>query len=1362
MDDAIPAAAAVTPAAFSFEPFNAATAKFDRWLERLDVSFRIFKVGLADKRDYLLYYMGSATYDVLCNKLKNELPHTKTYDEIVDVLKKHFSPAPLEILENFKFNCRKQKEHESLSDYITDLEKLAQTCNFGAHLDKALRNQFVFGIYRREIQSRLLEIRDLSLAKAKEIAFGMEMSLRGTDELRTTAPRSDVQHIEHGKKKKRKPIQPQLAKQKDNANSQGSLCCYRCGNRSHLANKCKHQNTVCNYCKKKGHLEKVCQTKMNTSKEKKDAHHIDDSSVVKDILHLRNHHSSTDKFLLDLLVNGKKLTFEVDTGSPVSLISVADKKRHFPNLSVHPTGTKLVSYCDTDINVLGKIFVNVSNGDEFTLPLHVAESNRHPLIGRDWLIELNIDFNRVFKPGYHSLSYTEDFQNSTLNALKSLLGRYHRLFGNDVGKIIGVQASLSLRPGSQPVYIKSRPIAFSVRSAVDKEIDKFIKDGIWVKIDHSLWATPVVPVRKAGGKVRLCGDYKITINPHLLVDDHPLPTVDELFATVAGGERFSKIDLSQAYLQLEVRPEDGELLTLSTHRGLFRPTRLMYGVASAPAIFQRLMEQILQGIPGVTVFIDDIRVTGPDDTTHLQRLEEVLKRLDSHGMRVNREKCDFFSDKIEYCGYMVDKFGIHKLRNKIDAIQNMPVPKDKEQIRSFVGLVSYYGRFFPNLSTILYPLNNLLKDDVPFVWNKDCERSFNLVKREMQSDKFLVHYDSELPLVLATDASPYGVGAVLSHQYPNGTERPLQYASQTLNRTQQKYSQVDKEAYAIIFGIRKFHQYLYGRKFTLVTDNKPVSQIFSETKGLPTMSAMRMQHYAAFLQTFDYKIRYRRSSDHCNADAMSRLPIAFSDPESEIEEPDVVEVNSIQTMPLTVDDLGSATLSDNSVKELLLGLRTGRQVDSKFRFGVRQEEFTLQKSCIMRGIRAYIPPSLRAKVLSELHSTHFGVARIKALARGYCWWARIDKDIEELVNNCASCQVTKSNPPKVSFHCWETPSEPFQRIHADYAGPFMGHYYLILIDAYSKWPDVRVVKNMTTETTIQACREFFSTYGIPSVFVSDNGPQFTSSEFAKFLKLNGVVHKFSAPYHPATNGQAERFIQTMKSKLKALNCDRSQVHAELCSILLSYRKMLHPTTGYSPSMMVFGRQIRSRIDLMIPSKDPKGNEIQGKIRELNVGSRVSAREYLHENKWAFGVVKERLGKLHYLILLDDGRVWKRHIDQLRSVGNRVVDSSANETFSRGDIRAFYENEGNSVAIAPGESASTEDTQGRCATENHCPANTAPSQTPAISNPIEPSPPPVSLQEHTYSQRLTDPATKRVDQGLRRSTRTVRPPIKLDL
>lgn len=580
----------------------------------------------------------------------------------------------------------------------------------------------------------------------------------------------------------------------------------------------------------------------------------------------------------------------------------------------------------------------------------------------------------------------------------------------------------------------------------------------------------------------------------------------------------------------------------------------------------------------------------------------------------------------------------------------MPRPETREQVRAFLGLVNYYGRFLENLSTRIYSINNLLKENTPFVWDEPCEQAFKWIKMEMQSERVLVHYDINLPLILATDASPYGVGAVLSHVFPDGTERPIQYASQTLSPTQQRYSQIDKEAYAIVFGVKKFHQYLFGRKFILITDNKPVAQIFSPSKGLPTLSAVRMQHYAVFLETFDFEIRYRRSKEHGNADGISRLPITVS-PKT-LEESDVFEIHHIQTLPVLVEELEEHTSKDVTVRRLIEGLKSGRIVDGKERYGIDQTEFTLQQGCLLRGIRVYIPPTLRSRVLEELHSGHFGTSRMKSLARSYCWWENIDRDIEELARDCLDCARVRPNPAKAPIHCWELPTEPFQRIHADFVGPFMGFYFLIIIDACSKWPEVKIIPDITTDTTIEHMREYFAAVGLPSVLVTDRGTQFTSDQFQMFLKRNGIIHKMGAPYHPATNGQAERYVQTFKDKIKALNCHRSEVQAELQNILMAYRRTVHPSTGKSPSMLVYGRQIKSRIDLMIPQQESSSLKERGEekgIRSFEVNDRVAARDFLsNSEKWRFGYVTEKVGKLHYMVELDDGRLWKRHIDQLRS------------------------------------------------------------------------------------------------------------------
>lgn len=1250
---------------FNIDPFDKSKSKFSRWVARLEGAFGIFGISEeAKKLALLLHYMGQETYDVLCDKMSPAEPTSKSYAQIVCLLDQHFDPQPLEIVENYRFHLRKQQDGESIDEFLTALRRLSMNCKFGTYLDTAIRNQLVFGLRSQKIQDRLLETKDLTLEKAKERAIAMEMSAKGGAEIHSTRT---VSHI-HSLRDHQQPNRTQVTKDNNSIKKSRKIVCYRCGSETHLANACRFKTAVCNFCKKTGHLAKMCLSAKNCSSsnknmkynnKKKGAHYVEEREVdelcnIVDTSNIfisnKKSNCNRSKIWIKLKVQDVFLNFEIDTGSPVSLISKADKAMYFRKLPLNESDTTLVSYCNNEIIVHGYINVEIEqNSNKKQLKLYVVDSDRHPLLGREWLHEVQLDWNTIFR--------TNIVQNisQNKNVIDLLVQKYPKVFEKSVGKITDIQAKLTLKPNFKPVFFKARPVPFSIRKAVENEIADLVDKGIFTKVDHSAWATPIVPVSKAGNRVRLCGDYKVTVNPNLLIDEHPLPTIEELFASMAGGKKFSKIDLTQAYLQLEVRPEDREILTLSTHKGLFQPNRLMYGIASAPAIWQRQIEQILIDIEGTTVFLDDIKITGPDDRVHLHRLEEVLKRLEKYNMRVNFDKCEFFAKEIFYCGYVIDERGIHKMKNKIDAIQEMKRPSNKDEIRAFTGLVNYYGRFFEHLSTTLYPINNLLKNDIPFLWDKKCEDAFKKVKSEMQSDKFLVHYDPRLPLLLATDASPYGVGAVLSHLYENGTERPIQYASQTLNATQQRYSQIDKEAYAIIFGIRKFYQYIYGRKFTLVTDNKPVLQIFSPKKGLPTMSAMRMQHYAIFLQSFDYDIKYKNSKDHGNADGMSRLPIV--DCSSKIEEIDIVEINMIENLPLTVKELSKATLADENVKVLLQGLKNGRPVDSSFRFGINQSEFSLQQDCLMRGVRVYIPKGLRTRVLEELHSTHFGISRMKSLARGYCWWENIDKDIEHISKNCTDCQSVQPNPARERFHSWETPTEPFQRIHGDFAGPMMGGIYLlILVDAFSKWIDVRILNKITADATIMHCRDFFSTFGIPSVFVSDHGTQFTSWEFKNFLKMNGVVHKMGAPYHPSTNGQAERYVKTIKHKLNALKCGKQNLSAELCNILLIYRKTIHPATGKSPSMIVFNRQIRSRIDLMVPSanKESMKEEIPHIKRAFNIQDRVAVREYLDKKtRWKFGKIVDKQGKLHYLVRLDDGREWKRHVDQIRSVGNGV-------------------------------------------------------------------------------------------------------------
>ena len=768
---------------------------------------------------------------------------------------------------------------------------------------------------------------------------------------------------------------------------------------------------------------------------------------------------------------------------------------------------------------------------------------------------------------------------------------------------------------------------------------------------------------------------------------------------MAGGTIFSKIDLLQAYLQLEIRPEDRELLTLNTHKGLYRPTRLMYGIASAPAIWQRTIENILKDIPGVVVFLDDIRVSGTNMQDHLQKLRQVFSRLQKYNIRINVKKSEFLTDRIHYCGYVIDKNGINKASDKIEAIANMPKPTNITELRSFLGMVHYYDRFVPNLSAILQPLNRLLEKNVKFHWSVECERSFQAAKKAFTSQKCLVHFDPSLPITLATDASSYGVGAVLSHIYPDGTERAIQYASQTLSKTQRSYSQIDKEAYAIIYGVKKFHQYLLGAKFTLITDHRPLTQIFSPTKGLPVHTAMRMQHYALILQGYNYNIKYRKSELHSNADCLSRLPTPRTTDEMECEAIDEFQEATFNTLPITATQVAAATSKDKELSKLLDFLTTGSgsAKNNKF-FTVSYKEFSLLHGVIFRGHRVVIPVSLQKKILHELHLGHFGMIKMKHLARGYVWWHKIDSDIEKLAQNCYECNSHRNNPPQVTNHIWEPAQTPFERVHADFAGPFLGHYFFILIDAFTKWPEIHIVKDIKANTTINICRQIFYTYGLPKYFVSDNGTTFTSQEFTGFLKSHGIIPKYTAPYHPATNGQAERYVQILKNALRKMQATHANAHINLQKLLFRYRNIVHSTTGASPAEMLFSRKIRTHFDLLRPS-NPKHTVRYTPPFNFTVGKRVSCRNYAGKIKWLFGKVIEQSGQLHFKIRLDDGRIWKRHINQMRPIGNDTPKNSEEDPYD------YYEFSSPSV----NNNASNNTTDTTCDTNNGTNVNASRSQ-----------------------------------------------------
>ena len=960
------------------------------------------------------------------------------------------------------------------------------------------------------------------------------------------------------------------------------------------------------------------------------------------------------------------LDMEVDTGCGKSLISHQEFREKFGRQRMHKTSTKFKTLTGENLKVHGKVYVKVKgiDGKSLKVPLYViGEKGKHypSLLRRDWLGQVKLDWQRIF--GVKNVQTNSGIPNS----LEEEIAKY-AVFKEERGCIEKVKVKLELEEGANPKLYKPRPVLFAIKDKVGEELNKMVNDGVLEKVDYSNWATPIVPVRKPSGEVRVCGDYKITINPVLKVKEHPLPTSDELLQTLNGGEKFSKLDMSSAYQQVQLDENSREYLTINSHLGLFRYTRLAFGVSSATAIFQELMEKILSGLEGVAVFVDDIIVTGKDDNDHTKNLKSVLQRLSDWGVRLKKSKCTFMKDNVEYLGFKIDKVGIHPTESKVSAIIDAPAPTNKSELHSLCGGISYYRKFIPDLATIMAPLNEL-KGHKKFVWDQKCEDAFKKVKERLISSDVLVHYDPNKALILATDASPYGVSAIISHHdAETDCDRPIAFASRSLTQAERNYAQIEREALAIIFGIQKFHQYLYARKFTLYTDNKPLSLILGPKKGIPVLAAQRLIRWAIMLGGYTYDIKYKSGQNNANADFLSRLPVNYTDQDTYDNDRDEftafwttegteTNISQIDNVPISNQRLKRATDNDPILSKVKNFVQHGWPVEDlgpEFtQFAKKRHELTVEEGCLLWGLRVVIPKKLQAAILSELHEQHPGIVRMKSLARMHVYWPNIDVDIEQTVHDCKDCHQN-SDPIKANSNPWVWPNKAGARVHVDFAGPFLDRMFLIIVDAHSKWADVIPMKSTTTEATIRVLRTKFTEWGLPQVLVSDNGPQFISDEFKKFLKSNCIEHIKSSVRHPSSNGEAERFVRTFKNAMKATKSSKGDIHQKLARFLLSYRTTPHTTTKETPAKLFLGRELRTRLSALKPNL---ANSIQKKqskhvkdSRILEIGDPVLVRDYRKDtDKWTKGVIISKLGPVTYQVELEDEIIWKRHIDQLKSI-----------------------------------------------------------------------------------------------------------------
>ena len=468
--------------------------------------------------------------------------------------------------------------------------------------------------------------------------------------------------------------------------------------------------------------------------------------------------------------------------------------------------------------------------------------------------------------------------------------------------------------------------------------------------------------------------------------------------------------------------------------------------------------------------------------------------------------------------------------------------------------------------------------------------------------------------------------------------------------------------------------YLWCQEISLVlvwmiTDHKPLLGLLGEIKVIPTQASARIQRWALTLAAYEYTFRYRPGGNHGNADTMSHLPLQEESVSVPVPEEVVLLMEHLQDSPASVADIRKATSRHPVLSRVRQFVQCGwpnqcREEELK-PFCSRQTELSVQDGCLLWGNRVVVPPSLQSVVLMELQAVHPGVSQMKSLARMYVWWPGIDSDIESLVRSCQSSQPA---PPPAPLHPWSWPGIPWSRLHMDFAGLFMGQNFLVLVDAHSKWIKVFPMSSTTFLAVVERLRVLFAQFGIPQAIVTDDGSAFVSQEFKSFLQSNGIKHVTSSPYHPASNGLAERAVKTFKTGLKKMT-DGTTLD-KLSRFLFAYRNTPQTTTGVSPAELLLGHRLRSRLDLLKPDlqvrvlqkqqQQKSQHDCHSKPRGFQLDDRVFVKNFCQGSPWVPGtIVKKKTGPVSYIVkVAGSGQLWRRHVDHIRIRYSSTSETSA--------------------------------------------------------------------------------------------------------
>lgn len=780
--------------------------------------------------------------------------------------------------------------------------------------------------------------------------------------------------------------------------------------------------------------------------------------------------------------------------------------------------------------------------------------------------------------GDFDLSHISD-QHKT--PLIDLLNRYSFLFARSVKDLVGcdtIEHEIHLTD-SVPVRVKPYKTPIHLRSEMDKQIAQLL-DAEIIQESTSPYSAPVLLVKKADNSYRLVTDFR-KLNLKTIPDNFPLPQMLDLVENLSGCNLFSTLDLTSGYYQMKLREEDKIKCGFSTQTGHYHWNRMPFGLRNAPSSFQRLMSLVLSNLQPlqIGIYIDDIVLASATVEEHLDKLKIVFDRLADHNLKIKPSKCHFMKDTVKYLGFKVSKGIVSPDPSNLELLQKFNIPKNRKQVRQYLGLAGFYRRFIHNYAQKALPLTNLTKDNLAFTWGTAEQQAFETLKTELVKEPILKLPVMSKEFVLCTDASNYALGSVLCQDY-EGFLHPVAYASRKLKDAEVRYSTFEKEALGIVWATAYFRQYLVGKHFTIYCDQASLSQILKLKD-----STSRIARWITALSQFDYTVIHKPGKLNVTADYLSRA---------------VNTVNLVQhsVEPILYENIAEQQLTDDKC------LKIKGMLESNISPNPKTLKFFCEDNVLFcthsnpkhrwqSNKRILVPLNLRTKVM-ELHhdspvAAHCGFGRTLSKIQKSFYWPSMYSQIRNYVSSCHECLRRRGFQPSKKAPLGRLPvtSRPLERIAMDIVGPLPitlanNKYILVMTDYFTRYPEAYPLPDTKSHTVAGALEKFIATHGVPEQLISDRATNFLSDCLKEVYRVLQIEKINTSAYHPQTDGVLERLNATLINSLKYLvNDSQDDWDSLLPFALLAHRSARHSATGETPAYLLYGRDLTLPCDLLL-------------------------------------------------------------------------------------------------------------------------------------------------------------------------------------